>query len=843
MYKQQLNDNKSVDHGQVKLQVVPAKNKSVNDAAKTLNAVAIFNSVKQQQSSKMKGWSYLEEGAKAPQSTDKDDSIVLAAQLSGYKTKEAVLSHDLMSLAWADIDTGGYLLNDVADILTSLGVESAIIYSTASSNRLNKDGELNGNRWRVLIELAKPICCEEWLLIQEALVELMHGDSSAMRVQQILYAPNNPETSDPRETRHYEYRILKGSPINPDALPEVIASTINRLKSENEAAHQITIKAIEARPVNTNGGGFTFADANQSLDTRQSMEAYGYQKYGRKWKSVNSASNKPGVHVFSDGRWYSHHSSDVDLGIGLQVDGGCCGDAFDLYCFYEHKNDVGKAISVLANECDPDGQKQRQREYMLRKSEVAAESKTAKKKSECKQKRKEGEEKLKIAKEIERINKLYSLVVIGGTAKVIYLNSSKEYDLLSINAFQSLLGNEFLDIGTEDKPKFATLSRVWLSNAGRRTYCEGVEFTPTKDALTKSNPNKLNLWTGFAYTPKKHDINKIKPITEYIFNIVCDGNKEYFNYLIRWIARGFQCPEKHAEVAVVLRGTKGSGKGTLGKLLKKMWGVHGKHIASSKYLTGNFNGHLKNCCFMFADEAFFAGDHAGEANLKALITEPTMTIEFKGVDAIETANRLKILIASNKDWVIPSSKDERRFFCLDVEEKFTDIKEKSEYFSLLYKAINDDSIVSMFMDYLQAIDLSNFDFRSYPETEANKNQRIQSLGVIPRFLLDACDREYLLKEIMEKSIWHERVTSELVIEGLNEWGRSNFKSNYERPKAYAVKQYLNKSLSLKSKAYRNIAYYFKGGAVVSPTQRQGYELGSPDELKSRIIEYERLPEM
>jgi hypothetical protein len=44
-------------------------------------------------------------------------------------------------------------------------------------------------------------------------------------------------------------------------------------------------------------------------------------------------------------------------------------------------------------------------------------------------------------------------------------------------------------------------------------------------------------------------------------------------------------------------------------------------------------------------------------------------IEPKGVDPFTMPNRLKILMASNNDWVVPATADERRFFVLDVSNK------------------------------------------------------------------------------------------------------------------------------------------------------------------------------
>jgi hypothetical protein len=41
--------------------------------------------------------------------------------------------------------------------------------------------------------------------------------------------------------------------------------------------------------------------------------------------------------------------------------------------------------------------------------------------------------------------------------------------------------------------------------------------------------------------------------------------------------------------------------------LKNIWGNHGLYVSNAKHLVGNFNAHLSDVCFLFADEAFYSG--------------------------------------------------------------------------------------------------------------------------------------------------------------------------------------------------------------------------------------------
>jgi phage/plasmid-associated DNA primase len=182
----------------------------------------------------------------------------------------------------------------------------------------------------------------------------------------------------------------------------------------------------------------------------------------------------------------------------------------------------------------------------------------------------------------------------------------------------------------------------------------------------------------------------------------------------------------------VLRGAKGTGKGTLGQILHRLFRHHAMHISNPAHFTGRFNGHLVDVLFLFVDEAFWAGDKAGEGTLKALVTERTIPIEPKFVNLFQTTNRLKILMASNADWVVPATADERRYFVLHVSECR---RGDRDYFTKLHAAI-DGAELQAFLDHLLRLDLSDFDHRSPPHTAALNEQKLVGADSLTRFWLD-----------------------------------------------------------------------------------------------------------
>ena len=146
-------------------------------------------------------------------------------------------------------------------------------------------------------------------------------------------------------------------------------------------------------------------------------------------------------------------------------------------------------------------------------------------------------------------------------------------------------------------------------------------------------------------------------------------------------------------------------------------------VSNSSHLIGNFNNHLRDLVFLFADEAFYANDKKHESILKTLITEDTLTIERKGHDVETSPNCIHLVMASNDIHVIPAGSDERRFFVLDVgSEKQND----SSYFGAIMREMEGGGYEAL-LHYLRTLDLTDYNVRRVPETEALKEQKLLSL--------------------------------------------------------------------------------------------------------------------
>jgi len=202
------------------------------------------------------------------------------------------------------------------------------------------------------------------------------------------------------------------------------------------------------------------------------------------------------------------------------------------------------------------------------------------------------------------------------------------------------------------------------------------------------------------------------------------GNDGNYKYTVGWMARVGQHPDTPGEVAMVLRGKRGTGKSFFVKVLGALFGRHFLQVSDSKHLVGSFNSHLRDAVLLFGDEAFFAGDKKHESVLKTLITEEHLIVEGKGVDAEAAPNFVHLILASNDDWVVPAGLDERRFFAMDVLDGN---RKDFAYFKGIKDELDNGGLENL-LHFLMSYDLSTFEVREVPVTGALQEQKILSMS-------------------------------------------------------------------------------------------------------------------
>ena len=312
---------------------------------------------------------------------------------------------------------------------------------------------------------------------------------------------------------------------------------------------------------------------------------------------------------------------------------------------------------------------------------------------------------------VAAINEEYALVLAGDKHAMMKFED-KSFRLLKPAAFVAWFKNhppvKIID-------KYVPVADYWLAHPRRRSY-EGIEFEPRG-----GRRGYYNLFRGFAVEPKRGSCVKF---LAHIRKNVAKGDKATYRWIMGWFAAIFQQPTVKMETAVVLRGGQGVGKTKVGEVIGSLLGDHYVLVSSSRYVTGQFNSHMKSLLLLHADEAFWAGDKAAEGKLRDLVSGDEHLIEYKGIDQIRVTNLIRLLVTGNDAWQVPAAFGERRFAVFDVGDAH---KEDHAYFAAIDKEMDNGGREAL-LHYFLNFPLASVNLRKIPETAALLEQKIASMS-------------------------------------------------------------------------------------------------------------------
>lgn len=345
--------------------------------------------------------------------------------------------------------------------------------------------------------------------------------------------------------------------------------------------------------------------------------------------------------------------------------------------------------------------------------------------------------------ELEELNAKYAAIGdYGGKFRVLEEFFDVElgrqtFNVRSVGDWSHWFDNRVITLGEDEKGKPITmpLAKWWLQHSGRRQY-DRIMFLPQQS----TPPEIYNPWRGFAVEPAE---GSCALYLAHLRDVICGGDPSQYEYLVRWMASAVQHPDEPGRVAVVMRGDPGAGKGTAAQGFGRLFGRHFLHASSANHICGNFNNHLRDICVLFGDEVFSTHDKDHVGAVKRLITEDTLLIEAKGVDAILARNFIHLILASNEDWVVALSRGDRRFFCTTVDDRYAEMNaataasEKERYFNAIQAEYSSGGQAAL-LHYLLHVDLSGFRIWGFPRTPEYTNQHELSLeNPVERWVYDA----------------------------------------------------------------------------------------------------------
>jgi hypothetical protein len=206
--------------------------------------------------------------------------------------------------------------------------------------------------------------------------------------------------------------------------------------------------------------------------------------------------------------------------------------------------------------------------------------------------------------------------------------------------------------------------------------------------------------------------------------------KAMFEWVMDWLADLFQNGTVKPGTALVFKGRKGTGKTKLAEWLVFILGAHGIILDKADQLTGRFNGHLAEKILVVADEATWGGEKSTVGALNTLITSRTLPIQRKGQDIIDQPSFHRLIIIGNSDWIVPATRDERRYVVLDVGEAR---RRDRQFFAALDRQMENGGAAAMMHELMNR--MITRDVGHAPATLGLGHQIAQGLRPIDRLLV------------------------------------------------------------------------------------------------------------
>ena len=275
-------------------------------------------------------------------------------------------------------------------------------------------------------------------------------------------------------------------------------------------------------------------------------------------------------------------------------------------------------------------------------------------------------------------NRFYSVTALG-SGDIYYIRNhetGRADDRISTKVIRDTLRNKF---------RFFLKTSIIKELEGIIPPCVSREYMPFPSSdknkhetlwLMPDHARYANTWVPPKLKPSDSKVTERPPLwQEYLDRLIpqehecwfedADGNRNTMkqqDYLEKWLAQRVRYPQTPNNVAIVLRGDFGTGKGVwLDELTSKLVGDMNYKSVSTKDWKGDFNADMFESVIIHLEETKDTRQNTGEM-LKKLVTQNVHRANEKNVPQRQVYKHFAIVITSNYPVPIVIDKGDRRYF-------------------------------------------------------------------------------------------------------------------------------------------------------------------------------------
>lgn len=304
--------------------------------------------------------------------------------------------------------------------------------------------------------------------------------------------------------------------------------------------------------------------------------------------------------------------------------------------------------------------------------------------------------------------------------------SRKTGVLLSKGAFDSSHGRDITDVeGGLTPNKFATdVVKIPIihdvmyypemhgamdeSKWSQKEGLLGPEFFFDDSGLLRLNTFNPDSIPAAAVELSRHDKKAISIVKD-LFVVLFPDDKER-TYVMDWLAHIVQHPTKRINYSLLIRGAHGSGKSTIGVLMRALIGAPNVGYVSNSVMNGRFTDWAEGHILKIVEEVYDKGDrYSAVDKQKEFISNDRFQVEGKGVKPRDVVNTSSKLMFTNHINALPLDENQRRYLVvstqaenkLDMERVYGSSRDRERFFTNVYRAITDHgaAVKRWFLDW------------------------------------------------------------------------------------------------------------------------------------------------
>ena len=275
-----------------------------------------------------------------------------------------------------------------------------------------------------------------------------------------------------------------------------------------------------------------------------------------------------------------------------------------------------------------------------------------------------------------------------------------------------------------DGKKVACIN-LWINDPDKRRYELAKEYPPP----LVCPPEHFNMWRPLVFPFENSVIDEFHPdfdregidMWKNHLDVLCNHEQPVFEYVLRWIAHGYQYPLDKIECMITFVSGQGSGKTLFVESLKAMYGKEKCVETSSpeRDCWGRYNAVMDGTLLIVLNEVDRGNSKGSEGKVKQFLTDATLMIspKFRPQYQVQSYHRF-IQLTNSTDPATTDQDDRRNVIIRCSDEKKGDFN----YFKNLADRLQrDETRQSIFYWLKNKVELSDWSFRVIPRTQFHLN--------------------------------------------------------------------------------------------------------------------------